>query len=267
MTIVLASIANNGNALIMASDRMLARAGLTYQFEHDRPKIRILSHYLIGYAGTTSYGDDIISHEYKKIGASTKEFIEEFSAYYVKYGNRIFSRVLLESVGLTLEVFNKSPNIFPLPLQQKVYDGMGKAKLNVQLIVCGYDGDDPKIYVVSEFGIFTTAHTVGYAAVGIGEPHVANFYMVNGYRRETPLKEAIYFAYRAKKSAEIAGGVGQCTDIYIVEKGKPPVSYHDGCQFIMELNTIYEKHQSKVTEMFTREVAPDIAKLKLEAAK
>lgn len=267
MTIVLASIAEKGNAIIMASDRMLARGQLSYQFEHDSPKIRVLKNYLIGYAGTTSFGDDIISHEYSKTDVSVKEFIDEFSEFYVKYGNKIVSRVLLESIGLTLETFNSNPSIYPISLQQKVYDGMGKAKLNVQFIICGYDKEQPRIYIVSEYGIFTTAHSIGYTAVGIGEPHAANFYMVNGYKRDTPLNEAIYFAYRAKKSAEIAGGVGQCTDIYILPKGKSAISFQDGSPVISELNNIYEKHRNKTQELYKDEVLPDIKQLKLEVIK
>lgn len=265
MTIVLASIADKGSAIIMASDRMLARGQLSYQFEHDSPKIRVIGNYLIGYAGTTSYGDDIISHPYKNTKGGVREFIDEFSEFYVKYGNKIVSRVLLESVGLTLEAFNKNPTMYPAPLQQKVYDGMGKPKLNVSFIVCGYDGEQPKMYVVHEFGIFTSAHSIGYTAVGIGEPHAANFYMVNGYKRDTPLKEAIYFAYRAKKSAEIAGGVGQCTDIYILHKGKSAVNYQDGSDFIKELNRIYEHHNGKTLELYKEEILPEIEKLSLEA--
>ncbi len=267
MTIVLASIADKGNAIVMASDRMLARGQLSYQFEHDSPKIRVIGSYLLGYAGTTSYGDDIISHEYKNTQKGTvRDFIDEFSAFYIKYGNKIVSRVLLESVGLTLETFNKNPTAYPVPLQQKVYDGLGKAKLNVSIIVCGYDNEQPKLYVVGEYGVFHSAHSIGYVAIGIGEPHAANFYMVNGYTRDTPLKEAVYFAYRAKKSAEIAGGVGQCTDIYILHKGKNAVSYHDGSDVIKQLDAIHEHHKEKTSVLY-KEMVPEINKLDLEAKK
>ncbi len=262
MTTVLASTAMNGDAIVMASDRMVARAGLAAQWEHDTPKIRVLGRFLIGYTGTASVGDDIISHDYENLNGTTKEFIEEFSAFYVRYGNRIASREILESVGLTPEDFSKSPGAYPPALQQRVYDGMGKPKLNVQFIVCGYDGDQPKMYLVGEHGIFTTAHSIGYAAVGIGEPYASNFYVVNGYRRDMPLKQAIYFAYRAKRSAEIAGGVGKCTDISILEKGrKSAVSYRDGSPFITELNRIYDRHQAKINILFEREVVPEVDKL------
>ncbi|MBI2918791.1 MAG: hypothetical protein HYY01_12480 [Chloroflexi bacterium] len=265
MTIVLASIADKGNALIMASDRMLARAHLTYQFEHDSPNIRSLGSYLVGYAGATTFADDIMSHKYHLDGKTMQEFIEEFSAFYVKYGNRIASRVLLESLGLDLATFNKNPGMYPPPVQQRVYDRLGSAKLNVEFIVCGFDENQPKIYVVGEYGVFSTAHSIGHAAIGIGEPHAAHFYMVNGFKFNTPLKEAIYFAYQAKKGAEIAGGVGQCTDIYVLERGTPAVSYHDGSTFIRMLNIIYEKHRQQMRKLYERNTVPQLEKLRLEA--
>ena len=39
MTIVLASIADKSNAVVMVADRMLSLPSMTYQFEHDSPKL------------------------------------------------------------------------------------------------------------------------------------------------------------------------------------------------------------------------------------
>ncbi len=66
MTVVLAAIAVKGDAIVMACDRMLARAQLTYQFEHDNTKVKKIDKYLVGYAGTTAFADDIASHQYSQ---------------------------------------------------------------------------------------------------------------------------------------------------------------------------------------------------------
>ncbi len=106
MTIVLASIAEKGNAIIMAADRMLAMPELTYQFEHDSPKIRKIANYLVGYAGPTTFADDILSHDFKQLD-SMKKFIEELSGFRIKYRHRIAERFLLESIGTNLKVFTR----------------------------------------------------------------------------------------------------------------------------------------------------------------
>ena len=263
MTIVLASIADDGNAIIMASDRMLSMPELTYQFEHDSPKIRNVGKYLVGYAGTTTFADDILSHDYGTQN-TIRAFVEALSTFYIKYGNRIASRVLLESLGLDLETFNANPQNYPAPMQEMIYNKLGEEKLNVNFIVCGYDQDQPKIYTISQYGIYGTAHSVGYTAIGIGETHATHFYMVNGFKFNTPLKEAIFFAFRAKKSAEIAAGVGKRTDICILEKPKEPAFYRDGTNFVAELNEIYMKYDKKQRKLYEREIVPELAKLPME---
>ncbi|MDO8567609.1 MAG: hypothetical protein Q7R57_02710, partial [Dehalococcoidales bacterium] len=177
MTVVLASIAEKGNAIIMASDRMLSMPELTYQFEHDSGKIRKIGQYLVGYAGTTTFADDILSHEYGNLG-TIKEFAEALSGFYIKYGNRIAERVLLESLGIDLQTFNANSQNYPDSVRERVYQELGQEKLNVDFIVCGFDSDQPKIYNVGQYGIYSTAHSVGYTAIGIGETHAAHFYMV-----------------------------------------------------------------------------------------
>ena len=145
MTIVLASIADKGNAVIMAADRMLSMPELTYQFEHDSMKIRKIGNYLVGYAGTTTFADDILSHDYGQ-PSTIREFIEALSAFYIKYGNRIAERVLLESLGLDLQTFNSNPQLYPDSVRERIYQQMSEEKLNVDFIVCGYDKDQPRIY-------------------------------------------------------------------------------------------------------------------------
>jgi 20S proteasome alpha/beta subunit len=265
MTIVLASIADKGNAIIMASDRMLSMPELTYQFEHYSMKIRRIGNYLVGYAGTTTFADDILSHDYGQIN-TIKEFTKQLSEFYIKYGNRIAERVLLESLGIDLQTFNSNPQNFPDSIRERVYQQLGEEKLNVDFIVCGFDKDQPKIYNVGQYGIYSTSHSIGYSAIGIGETHASSFYMVNGFTFNTPLKEAVFFAFRAKKSAEIAAGVGKCTDICILEKTKEPIFFKDGCDFIANMNNIYERFQKKQKGLYQRDIVPELDKLQWEVS-
>jgi hypothetical protein len=263
VTIVLASIAENGKAMIMASDRMLGRADLTYQFEHDSVKIRSVGKHLVGYSGTTTFADDILSHDYDT-SKSERDFVEGLSAFYIKYGTTIATRVLLEPLGIDLATFNANPQLYPPFIQERIYERLGTSKLNVEFIICGYDKDEPKMYMVGQFGVYTTAHSIGNTAIGIGATHAASFYMANTFRFDTPVKEAIYFAFQAKRSAEIAAGVGQCTDISVLRPNKAPVFYRDGSLFIQKLNDIYEKHRGKQRELYDGQVLPELDGLDLE---
>lgn len=266
MTIVLASIADAGDSIVMTSDRMLASAELSYQFEHDSVKIRSIGRYLVGYAGATALADDILSHEYQA-RESMHEFIKDLSKFYIDYGNGIITRVLLESIGIDLQTFNANPQSFPGSVQEKVYAKLAEEdKLPVQFIVCGYDKDKPRIYLVGDFGIYGTAHSVGYAAIGVGQPHASNFYMVNGFKFNTPLREAIYFAFRAKKSAEMAAGVGKRTDICILRKNEEPLFFRDGCTLVAQLNKVYSAHEKRQGTLYERTILPELNKLQLEVS-
>ncbi|MBM3133503.1 MAG: hypothetical protein FJZ95_10820 [Chloroflexi bacterium] len=177
MTVVLASIAAGGDAIIMASDKMLTQQDLTYQYEHDGTKIRALGPYLVGYAGTTVFADDIICRGYDT-EKPIREFIKALSGYYIEYQLGLANKIVLKSVGLDLEEFNKNRLNYPPQLQQIIHEGIKEVKVGVQLIVCGYDGDEPRIFQIGQDGVYNTVHSVGYAAIGIGQVHVANFYII-----------------------------------------------------------------------------------------
>ncbi len=106
-----------------------------------------------------------------------------------------------------------------------------------------------------------SAHSIGYSAIGIGETHASSFYMVNGFKYSTPLREALFFAFGAKKSAEIAAGVGKCTDIWVLEKDREPVFYEDGCEVITKLEKIYQKSQESRKQFYQHRVIPDLNKI------
>ncbi|MDO8567111.1 MAG: hypothetical protein Q7R57_00170, partial [Dehalococcoidales bacterium] len=61
-------------------------------------------------------------------------------------------------------------------------------------------------------------------------------------------------------------GVGQCTDICVLERNKEPVFYKDGCRFIAELNRIYKKHQQKLKKLYEREIIPELNNLSMEVS-
>jgi hypothetical protein len=131
MTIVLASIAEKGNAIVMVAERMLSMPEMTYQFEHDTPKIRKIANYLVGYAGPTTFADDILSHGFKNTD-KIKEFIEELSGFRVTYRNRIAERFLLESIGTNLTTFLENPQYYPESLRESIFEQLQEDLSNKQ---------------------------------------------------------------------------------------------------------------------------------------
>jgi len=81
------------------------------------------------------------------------------------------------------------------------------------------------------------------------------------------VEEAIYFAFQAKKSAEMAAGVGQSTDICVYRKNSEAVFYREEEQLIRDLNRIYKNHKDKQTRLHDEEVLPKLRELNLGGAK
>jgi hypothetical protein len=79
---------------------------------------------------------------------------------------------------------------------------------------------------------------VGFGAIGMGAWHAKSRLMQNGYVNTVVYAQALSAAYAAKKSAEIAPGVGKHTDMHLVLKeGINPImpDYFD------KLESLYEE--------------------------
>ena len=214
----------------------------------------------MGYAGTTTFADDILSHDFKKL-ASMKSFIEELANFRIKYRKRIAERFLLESIGTNLKEFSQNQQNYPDSFKENIYEQLSEDKLGVDFLVAGFEKGFPKIYTIGDHGVYMSAHSIGYSAIGIGEDHASSFYMVNGFKFNTPLREALFFAFSAKKSAEIAAGVGKCTDIWVLEKDQEPVFYEDGCGVITQLEKIYQKSQENRRLFHQNKLIPELNKI------
>ena len=83
----------------------------------------------------------------------------------------------------------------------------------VELILAGFDGTGPHIYVVRGFEI-TCHDSTGFAAIGSGAWHAESQFMFAGHARHNPLAETMLLLYAAKKRAEVSPGVGEDTDLF-----------------------------------------------------
>ncbi len=222
--------------------------------------------FLIGYAGTTVFANDIIAQKYD-YSKPIREFVEDFSNFFIKYRLAIINRILLESLGLDINVFNSNQQNYPPQLQQTVYSELRGFDLGVEFLICGFHENQPRIYHVSRRGVYNTAHSIGYSAIGIGETHVSNFFIVNQFDINKSLIEAIYFAFQAKKSSEIASGVGGLTDISILKKDNKYAPFSDKDDLLVELNKVYQIHREKQQQIYLKNILPKLETLGMERFK
>jgi hypothetical protein len=86
---------------------------------------------------------------------------------------------------------------------------------DVATIITGIDASGGHIYVV-ENGDLSCRDNIGFAAIGAGYWHANSHLMFTGYTRHKFMPETMLAAYSAKKRAEVAPGVGEATDMFLI---------------------------------------------------
>jgi hypothetical protein len=85
----------------------------------------------------------------------------------------------------------------------------------VETIVAGVDLTGPHIYVVTNRGI-TCNDAAGFAAIGVGYWHANSQFMFAEHARSKTMAQTLLLAYAAKRRAEVAPGVGEATDMFMI---------------------------------------------------
>lgn len=95
-------------------------------------------------------------------------------------------------------------------------------QLDLTILFAGLDTASGKgqIYVIGDPGIGYSHTEVGFCCVGSGERHADPVFAFYGYSPSMKVGDVLYISYVAKRRAEMAGGVGQKTDAWVInEKG------------------------------------------------
>jgi 20S proteasome alpha/beta subunit len=94
-------------------------------------------------------------------------------------------------------------------------------RLQVALLIVGVDSSGAHIYLVEDPGASSCYDAVGFCAIGSGEHHAELAFIRSNYSESVSLKDALLLAYRAKRDAETAPGVGgRYTDLaYMDDEG------------------------------------------------
>ena len=128
-------------------------------------------------------------------------FDEEFTA---KFLSRYGFKNIADFRALGLQQFGE--NQFT-----NICDAINRFDLGITLLVCGFDGREPRIFEVSNPGSITDHSLLQYAVVGSG-----SYMALAALRRKSlnfNLEDTIYRLLDAKFSAETAAGVGKITSL------------------------------------------------------
>lgn len=247
MTLVQASIANGGNAVILIADRLLTTTLShdlpSYEFESGSPKLLYRGHTGIGFAGSSVHADACI------LGLNGKtdfnEIVDTISGYISSERNNRIEKDIKRLTGVSSnDFFTKKDLPIPEEVRDNIYYLMKKFKVNCQSIIAGFDNNlKARIVIIDEEGDITDATNFNAFPIGSGAPFSKVYFDQLGYRPEMDANEATLFAFEAKKWAQAHTGVGEKADILVFKKESEEITVteiYDGSKLMRKMRSVYD---------------------------
>lgn len=263
MTVCVAAICD-GNTIIGASDRMLTAGNI--QFEPFQAKTSKLTNSIVLlFAGESALQMEIMLDVQTIVNARVqkhpttwirvRDVAELYRKYYNKARNRRTETAILTPLGLDHRTFiSKQSQLDPAFVKQ-----IGSELLNYEMplistIVCGVDSTGARLYVIDNSSHnldVTCLDSIGFAAIGTGYAHAESQFMFAGHTRYRAFSETLLLVYSAKKRAEVAPGVGQATDMFMIGPGLGSCA-DIGIHVLAELAVNYGETQDAIREATNR---------------
>jgi len=251
MTVCIAGLCNESKSVVLASDRMITMRYPPMEFEHGIPKLEIICPAcMVLTAGDALAHADLCRVVRNTVGLLSQPRIavitEEVRKAYVAMRLQAISQRLLEPRGWKLDDFyGKYIRIVPTDIVVTLDHQIANFNYGLDVLVAGADADEAHIYGLRHPGEVDCYDSIGYHAIGIGYIHAVQNLIANKYLSSLGTNLAVYFAYEAKRSAEVAPGVGKDTDMVIItKKGYKMVATEQ----VSMLNDIYESRRVSLTE-------------------
>lgn len=253
MTVIQASICHKNKAIVLIGDRLVT-VYETYEAEAKSQKLYGFGSFGIGFAGTLS--DIICVKDSIPRGPKTfNEFIASISEIYDQENdtreNDFLKRHSLLSRNEFVEYVKNDEGKIPEDLIEWIYGNLHEIRLECIALAVGFnDRKQPQIIFINQFGERFNRTESNHCAIGSGETFSEVFFDVNEYDSCCSLEQGLMFAFRAKKSAEAHIGVGQNTDIAVIELDKDPVFILNESNEMRRLEQIYNKERINIYDLY-----------------
>jgi 20S proteasome alpha/beta subunit len=259
VTVCVAALCENSGIVICASDRMLTSPP-DIEFEPPQSKIVPLTNSIVAMcAGDSSVQSEIIQKVRTDINGRIRaepdnwwrisDTIDLYAKYYYEKKRKIGETRYLSPFNLNHSTFianqHNMKDDFVGQLSSKL---LGIEDLGVQAIFAGIDTSGGHIYGFINEQVLCF-DSVGFASIGIGARHASSELMFSGHVSTKLFPETIILVYSAKKRSEVAPGVGQETDLYLLGPGLGKYYIpQKGDVLCNKLEDIFKKAQRRIKE-------------------
>lgn len=257
MTVCIAAHCSTERCIVLASDMMISTVDMSAD-------LAAMKMYPIGKHWVAQFaGDDIsqVTAMLKNIhddlgGRETLAFTSNlFTAAYAARLQRKVETEILGPIGYTFAEFKEKglAQLGQEAFSRILYD-IQQQRLELEILVSGFDGNDPHIFAIRSPGKITYYSQLGFWAIGSGETHaLGSFFNARNPLSALDRASTLYRVCEAKFNAENAVGVGPTTSVMIV--------YPDGSRLHPTIDEIegLKREWERTRVMAVPSVAKDLA--------
>jgi len=242
MTICIAAIANE-RYVIMAADRTITLNLEPMEFGHGHSSklYELTPGVVLGAAGAPVYLPELMDELRRRPPKGANgDWVSRASNAMTNLRRLKIEQQILRKYGWNFETYEKyySEGNLLEAHARKILEEMDRYHLCVHLVSGAVQRRHGSIHGIEDPGVVDCFDAIGYTATGSGENYALQTLVRSDYTSGTPLKEAIYLVFEAKKAAEQAIGVGRRTDIRVVVSDARNIQLSD--EQIAGLGHIYE---------------------------
>jgi hypothetical protein len=221
MTVCIAAIADEANAIIFTMDQMITVGSTAADLPDLAKGMRVHDRWFATFAGNVEQVPRIIGTATDLLSPirmpTAEQVIDIFTNVYTAHRNRIAAQNILSPQGLTLERFTEMIATNDNSLLRSLSQRLNDFDFDLDFLVGGFDANpSPRVFHVRPPGVEGRDDDVGYWAAGIGAEAAVNNLMLRGHNRFQPLAESIYQVAESKFVAESSLGVGQRTAMAVL---------------------------------------------------
>jgi hypothetical protein len=234
-------------AAIVASDRLLTVGDV--QYEPAKQKVFYLPKGLIVVADEMELHSQALKELLKGVSGDFRRPADEIATRYAHAMQGIRVRQaeieILVPLGMNTDTFaSQQQDLSPLFVERtekrmQAYSGdvVGEA------LVIAAEADGVSLYYCNSAGQISCLDDIGFGTIGLGGWHAKSRLMESAYTSDqTIFAAALAATYSAKKSAELAPGVGKKTDLHLVGKYGP---LHIEDHYMDQLESLYQNYETK----------------------
>jgi hypothetical protein len=143
---------------------------------------------------------------------------ELYARCHVEVRNRKADSNLLAPLGINRDRFISGDHGLPESIVADTVERMRDQAMDLrtQALIYGVDSTGPHVYHVLDPGQAMYVEKAGFQSIGIGSRLFDTVFMSEHYDSDWPLMRSLLLTFSAKRQAEMAPGVGQTTDVFIV---------------------------------------------------